>query len=177
MKSFNFWTRKVHRWLAILFFIPLFIVIASGLLLQIKKEWTWVQPPTQRGVGGEMTLHWQEILEIVKRDPHAATESWADISRMDIRPKKAIAKIQTKNSWELQIDLVNGSVLSSTYRRSDWIESLHDGSWFGDFSKYWIFLTNGIALLFLWASGLYLWYLPYRVRSQKRKRVAAKARS
>ena len=173
MQSFNRWIRRSHRWLAILFFAPLLIVIITGLLLQIKKEWSWVQPPTQKGSAGQLLLGWEELLRIASSDPDADIQSWADIDRLDVRPQKGIVKVRAKNNWELQVDLANGQVLSSCYRRSDWIESLHDGSWFSDFAKLWIFLPNGIALFILWFTGLYLWYLPYRARAAKKKRLAS----
>ncbi len=74
---------------------------------------------------------------------------WKDIERIDVRPGHGAAKVQCKNHWEVQIDLSTGDVLSSTYRRSDLIESLHDGSFFSDAAKLWIFLPNGLILLAL----------------------------
>ena len=71
-------------------------------------------------------------------------------------------------------------MLSSTYRRSDLIESLHDGSWFGDLAKYWIFLPNGLILLFLWVSGLYLFWIPFgakRKKKRKQKELSDRART
>jgi uncharacterized iron-regulated membrane protein len=80
-------------------------------------------------------------------------------------------KVQARNHWELQLDLRDGKMLSSTYRRSDWIESLHDGSFFSEPAKLAIFLPNGIILLGLWFTGCYLWYLPYLARSRKKRKL------
>ena len=100
----------------------------------------------------------------------------SDIDRLDVRPGKGIVKIRSKNNWELQLDLANANILSSKYRRSDFIESLHDGSFFGDWSKLIIFLANGLILLGLWFTGMWLWYLPVKVKRQKkRKQRAAKS--
>jgi uncharacterized iron-regulated membrane protein len=65
--------------------------------------------------------------------------------------------------------LADGRILSSAYRRSDWIEQLHDGSFFGDWAKLWLFLPNGIVLLGLWITGAYLWYLPFYAKRKKQK--------
>jgi len=54
-----------------------------------------------------------------------------------------------KNNWEIQIDTQSGTILQQAYRRSDIIESIHDGSWFHDKVKLWIFLPTGIVLLIL----------------------------
>lgn len=171
MKSgFNWWTRKLHRWGAILTAVPMLLVIVTGLLLQVKKEVVWVQPPTKKGAGQAAKLQWDEILEAAKSVPEAEIQSWDDVDRLDVRPGKSLIKIQANNHWELQIDWTDGQLLSSTYRRSDWIESLHDGSFFGDYSKTLVFLANGTVLLVLWATGMYLWYLPIGVKRKKRER-------
>ena len=49
--SWNRWSRKLHRWGAVLTCIPLFLVIGSGILLQVKKQAVWIQPATIRGEG------------------------------------------------------------------------------------------------------------------------------
>jgi hypothetical protein len=56
------------------------------------------------------------------------------------------------------------------YRRSDFIETLHDGSWFGDSVKLYVFLPVAIVVLGLWFTGMYLFALPYMVK-WRRKRV------
>ena len=109
-------------------------------------------------------------LEAASSDPHAEIADWDDIDRLDVRPGKGIVKIQSVNRWELQMDLGTGDILSSKYRRSDWLESLHDGSFFGDWSKLTIFLANGFILLALWLTGAWLWYLPIKVKRQKKQK-------
>ena len=49
--SFNVTNRRVHHWASFIVAIPLLVMIVSGLLLQIKKQWTYVQPPEHRGTG------------------------------------------------------------------------------------------------------------------------------
>ena len=170
MPFFNRWSRKLHRWGAILIALPLLLVIVSGLLLQVKKQWAWVQPPTLKGTQpGEPQVSWPMMLAALQTVPAAQVRTWADVERLDVQPGKSLVKVQAANHWEVQLDLATGQILSSNYRRSDWIESLHDGSFFGDWSKLTIFLGNGLILLFLWLSGLYLWWLPGMIRRRKRK--------
>lgn len=168
-RGWNWWSRKLHRWGALLTAVPLLLVIVTGLLLQLKKELEWVQPPTMKAQG-EARIEWDGILEAAMAVPEARVSSWDDIDRLDVRPGKSLIKIQAKNHWELQIDWESGKLLSSHYRRSDWIEQLHDGSFFGDYSKTVVFLINGLVLLGLWITGVYLWYLPIGVKRRKRHR-------
>ena len=157
--------------------LPMLIVIASGLLLQVKKQVAWVQPPSAKGsVKNETpTQSWDNLFDIAKSVPEAQIESWEDVDRIDVRPGKGTAKLQCSNRWELQIDLATGERLSSTYRRSDLIESLHDGSFFSDGAKLWVFLPNGLILFGLWLTGVWLWWIPLRAKRRRLSKQTADA--
>lgn len=165
--------RKIHRWGALLIALPFLIVLVTGLLLQVKKEFSWIQPPSEKGSIAHQTpeIGFDRILEISKSDSAANISSWEDIDRLDIRPDDGIVKVRSTEGWELQIDLGTGAVLSSMKRRSDIIESIHDGSWFHDQAKLWIFLPSAIVVTILWITGIYLFFLPYFAKWQNRKRL------
>ncbi len=171
-KQVNKWSRKLHRWGSILIALPVAIVIASGIVLQLKKDVAWVQPPTQRSSDPALAMSFEEILEVTRTVPEAEVESWDDVDRLDVRPGRGVAKVRCNNRWEVQIDTNSGEVLSSTYRRSDLIEQIHDGSWFHDAAKLWIFLPSGIVLFALWLTGMWLWLLPFRAKRNAAKRRA-----
>lgn len=63
---------------------------------------------------------------------------------------------------------VTGGLLSSAVRRSDLIEALHDGSWFGSVAKLGVFLPSAVLVLVLWATGVWLWWMPYLSRAAGR---------
>lgn len=165
-------SRKAHRWGAILVALPFLVVIASGILLQLKKQWSWVQPAEQRGAGTVPQVEFARLLAIAAAVPEAGITSWDDVDRIDVRPGKGILKITSTSRWEVQVDVQSGAVLHSAYRRSDWLESLHDGSWFHPAAKLGIFLPSGIIVLGLWLTGIYLWLIPFQTR-RKRERLAA----
>ncbi len=175
----NRWTRRLHRWGAILTLAPLLVVICTGILLQVKKQVSWVQPPTQRGSAAVPSISFDRVLEIARGIDCAAVASWDDIDRLDVRPDRGIIKIRARSRWEIQIDAGSGEVLHVAYRRSDLIESLHDGSFFGDPVKLWVFLPSSIILLGLWLTGAYLWLIPIvsRRRAQIRASRARAART
>lgn len=162
-------SRKLHRWGAVITALPLLLVIVSGILLQVKKQVTWVQPATTNLGKADPTVVWETVLGSVSEVPEAEVQSWSDVDRVDVRPSKGIAKVVCKNRWEVQLDIKTGKVVASNYRRSDFIESLHDGSFFSDAAKLWLFLPNGLILLGLWVTGIYLWFLPTLVRWKKHR--------
>jgi uncharacterized iron-regulated membrane protein len=162
--------RKVHYWGAILIAIPMLVMIVTGILLMLKKNWSWVQPVEQAGSGTVPTINLDQILAAVASVPESGVQGWGDVDRFDVRPGKGIVKIQSNhNRIEVQVDLATGAVLQTAVRRSDLLETLHDGSWFHDRVKMWIFLPAGVILFALWVTGMYLFFLPYVVRARRRK--------
>jgi len=172
----NILNRRVHYWTAIVVALPLVIVVCTGLLLQLKKHWTWVQPPEQRGSVKAPVIELSGILEAVKAKPELNVRSWADVNRLDVRPDRGMVKVWLKSNWEAQVDLGTGQVLQIAYRRSDWIESIHDGSIWGDFVKLGIYLPAATGLLLLWMGGIYMWIYPLLAKRRVRRTKAAALR-
>ena len=167
-------SRLAHRWGAVLIAAPVLVVILSGLLLQLKKQSDWVQPPTARGSGGVPTLSFAEILAAAAAVPEAQVSSWDDVDRLDVRPSGGIVKVRCENRVEVQLDAATAEVLRVAVRRSDVIEAVHDGSWFHDAAKLWVFLPSGLALLGLWLTGIVLYVHPILARRRNRRRRAAR---
>jgi uncharacterized iron-regulated membrane protein len=159
--------RKVHSWVAVITALPVLVILASGVLLHFKKQAAWIQPPEIRGSATTPTITMEQILEACRSVPEAGIREWSDIRRVDLRPGKGMLKVTGRGNLEIQIDAATGDVLLSAYRRSDILEQLHDGSWFHDAVKSWIFLPAGVLLLVLWVTGIYLFLLPYLARRRR----------
>jgi hypothetical protein len=170
--SFNVLNRKVHYWASAIAAIPLLVMICSGLLLQAKKHSAWVQPTEWRGTGKTPEISIEDVLARVKQVPGMHVTSWDDVNRMDVRPARGVVKVWLNNGYEVQVDLGTGQVLQVAYRRSDLIESIHDGSFFaGDWTKLGLFLPAGLTLLLLWFGGLWMFWVTFW---GKRKRAIAR---
>ena len=109
----------------------------------------------------------QAYLDAAKSVEEANVSSWEDIERIDIRPNKGIAKLKSKNNWEIQIDIETAEIYAKNFRRSDIIESIHDGSFFSEVVKYGWFLPSGILLLILSLSGIYMFFIPILKRRNR----------
>ncbi|MFO7652689.1 MAG: PepSY domain-containing protein [Candidatus Krumholzibacteriia bacterium] len=167
---FNGLNRKFHYWTSVVVAVPVLVVIGSGLLLQVKKQWAWVQPVEHRGTGTVPAIGLEGILASVQDLPELGVAGWEDVDRLDVRPGKGVVKVRAQNGWEAQVDLGTGRVLQTAYRRSDIIESIHDGSFFGgDLGKFGLFLPTAIVLLLMWASGLWLFWRPFVARRKRGK--------
>lgn len=165
--------RQVHYWLSLAVMIPLGVMIVAGLFLMLKKDVDWIQPPTARGAapGAVPSQNLADLFEAAQQVPELQLLSWTDLARVDVKPGKGVIKFVAQNNWEAQIDTHTADVLQVSYRRSDLIEQLHDGSFFGSGVKLFVFLPTGIVLLVLWGTGIYLFALP-----QLRKLTKARQR-
>lgn len=176
--SFNVLNRKIHYWVGFAAAVPMAIMIGSGLLLQGKKQFTWVQPAEIRGTGISPVLDLEGILTAVKTVPEMNVQSWDDVNRLDVRVGRGMVKVWLMNGYEVQVDLGTGAVLQTAYRRSDLIESIHDGSFFaGDWTKLGVFLPAGICLAVLWLGGMWMWWVPFAAKRRRQRAVDTATRA
>jgi len=162
--------RRIHYWLTLLVVLPLTIVVPTGILLQIKKQWAWVQPPENRGSGKIPSITFDTMLDKARSYPGFEALGWSNIQRIDVRPSKGVTKLVLSGDWEMQLDSTTGEILQVAIRRSDWIETLHDGSYFlGDISKLGIFLPAAIGLLLMLVSGAWLFWHPIQAKRRRRR--------
>lgn len=174
------WYRKLHRWIASVLFAFFFLIAVTGLLLGWKKNTGgYLLADTQAGTSTN-PAEWISADSLQKRALAIFSDSVSKttvpvIDRIDIRPKKGMAKvIFSDNYWALQLDLTTGNLLYLEKRRADFIEHLHDGTLLDNLFKNkggWFKLSYtsiiGLALLLLTISGFWLWYNPKRIRKQK----------
>jgi len=166
--------RNWHKWVGIVLSLLLLVVSITGILLIQKKNFTWIQPSTQKGAAGDPDafISLAQVCAIATSQGHPDFQSLDDIDRIDVRPGKRVAKVRSEHHQaEIQIDLVTGAVLSVDVRRSDLIEQIHDGSFFGNWFKNWVMLAVGVGVIFFVVSGLYLWLEP-KARRRRRAGIA-----
>jgi uncharacterized iron-regulated membrane protein len=166
---FNVLNRKVHYWASAVVALPLLVVAVTGSLLQLKKHWTWVQPPEQQGTSTPPVLELSTIMDVLKSRPDLGVHGWDQVNRLDVRPDKGVVKAWLRSNWEVQIDLATGEILQIAYRRSDWIESIHDGSIFGDAVKLGVFFPAAVGVTLLWLGGMWMWLYPFLARRRVRQ--------
>ena len=150
------------------------LIISAGLLLQLKKEIEWIQPPTINGAAPASvpTQTMEGLFAAAMGAEELELTDWRDLSRVDFKPGKGMVKFVAANNWEAQIDSSTGEILQIAFRRSDIIESLHDGSFFADWVKLYVFFPSALVLLTLWATGIYLFFLPHVKQWRKTARKA-----
>ncbi len=168
--------RKIHHWGSLLIMVQMGLVIGAGLLLSLKKEVDWIQPPSINGTArADVPIQdMQALFDIARSVDELALNDWAELERVDFKPDKGMVKFVSANNWEVQIDTATGEILQIAYRRSDIIEKLHDGSFFAEWVKLYIFFPSGIVLFILWLTGIYLFFLPHIKRASKKHKKTNK---
>jgi uncharacterized iron-regulated membrane protein len=159
--SFKKTNRVIHKWASIVIVLPLLIVFVTGILLLVKKEFSFIQPATAKGQTSIPTVEFEQILMAAKSVEIAQIKGWEDIDRLDVRPGKGIVKIRSDNSIEIQIDAHTGEILHVAERRSDFIETIHDGTFFQENANLWLMLPVAIIALLMSVTGIILFILPY----------------
>ncbi len=161
--------RLIHKWVSIVIAIPLLVVFVTGILLLTKKEFAFIQPPTARGEGTIPSINFDQVLSVASTVEQARISGWDDIDRLDVRPSKGIIKIRGRNRIEIQIDGQTGDVLHVAKRRSDFIESIHDGTFFEKNANLWLMLPVAIVAILMSITGTIMFFIPYFKKKKRRR--------
>ena len=172
--------RKVHRTTGAMLFVLFFLLACTGLLLGWKKHSGGViLPKSYQGISTNKedwlpihTLHTKAIQVMTEHAPGVSHE----LDRIDIRPDKGMVKfVFVEGYLGVQLDCTTGELLHLEIRRADFIENLHDGSYFDyvlgtDYGQIKLVYTSimGTELLIFTITGFWLWYGPKRYRAQSK---------
>lgn len=168
--------RLVHYWLTAFTLVTVAMVAVTGVLLALKKDFDVLQPPSaEASAPGLPATPLDRLLAAVAAQPGRGKVGWRDVDRIDVRPRDGLAKLILNDRTEYQVDLHTLEVLQTGYRTSDFLETLHDFSFLGDWGKYLLSLPTGIALLVLWGTGAYMFIKPLLVKRRKRRARALAA--
>lgn len=144
--------RRWHIWAGVLSSLPALIILVSGLVLLLRRELPSIHPPTERGSQNAVQISFPQAVQ-------AAGIELADVKKAEIHPSRGIWKVRTKDSREIQVDGTTGAVLRNQPRHTGWWIGLHEGSSFSLWVTYGIFLPSTLAMLWLYGSGLYLFFV------------------
>lgn len=171
MAHWNVTNRKFHRIVGVLIALPLLIIGISGVLLQLRGSWEWIQPPSAKGsVQNEApAVSHADLLTHLQGVSATSVKGWSDVSQVIFRPGAGVYQVRLKANYEVFVDASTGAVLSEGPRLTGVIEKIHEGEYFHPVVSKFLFLPTGALVGFLSFTGLILYFYPIFV---KRRRAA-----
>jgi uncharacterized iron-regulated membrane protein len=174
--------RKVHRTLGALLFVLFLIVSVTGLLLGWKKHSGGLLLPKSYSGKSTDPKDWLPVHVLQENADKFAREQISpdlslELDRIDFRPDKGMVKfVYIQDYWGIQLDCATGELLHIERRRSDFIENIHDFSYFDNIlgtsdGQIKLVYTSviGLALLTFTITGFWLWFGPKRMRATRAK--------
>jgi uncharacterized iron-regulated membrane protein len=149
--------RRLHGLLASFVGVPSAVILISGVTLQLRQDFDWIQPRAKVGKSlGIPTLPLSVAFERARAVSEADVLDWNDITSMEIKPARGLIQIRARNGYEVQLDGTTGEVLAAAPRRTGMLIELHQGSFFHPLVMKWVFLPAGLGLIFIWGTGVHM---------------------
>lgn len=164
----------LHRWLGVTAGLVFLMSAATGFLLLLKKDFDWIQPPVVVGAPGPIAdlQPLPAVIDAVLALGLPEFRTAEDISRIDFRPQKHVHKVISEHgNLEVQVCAITLSTSGPNERVSDWLESLHDGSAFGDAAHSVVMPIAGLILVYLATSGYVMWLWPKWLKHRRARRA------
>jgi uncharacterized iron-regulated membrane protein len=175
-------SRKIHRATGALLFVFFTVVAVTGLMLGWKKHSGGIILSKSYSGQSIDQKNWLPVHVLHEKAVQAARENISpdmsfELDRIDIRPDKGMVKfVFAESYWGVQLDCTTGETLHIERRSSDFIENLHDASYFDklfgtSYEQIKLVYTSvmGLALLTFTITGFWLWYGPKRFRAGNRQ--------
>lgn len=157
-RTWAFW----HGIVAGIIALPLLVTSVTGTFLILRKELTFMQPEASR----VEKISIEEALPIQLITKSLPQKNWSSII---LKPSKGIYQLRSTDGFEFHVNALNGKLLNQGAKRTGLFIRLHEGSFFGDWARKSIFLPAALGLLFLWFSGVFLFFkiTLKRIKSKK----------
>lgn len=147
--------RALHRKLSLYTFIPLGIILVSGIILQLRNQFEWIQPTLVETKADKSPLIAPDVL-IQKLNLNEK-----EIEQIIYKPSKNNASLRLKSGEEIQLNAQTGEVLKRAMRRTNLLIDIHQGSILGPIGQYGIYLLTALGMIILYITGVNL-LLPRR---------------
>lgn len=166
MRLFRF-LRKWHRWLAVLFLIPMGITVVTGIFLVYRKELPFMARPN----ASEERLPISEYssLEKVSEKLDELNLGLDRVSHLRLYPHRGTLIVMTKKGEVYSLSGRTLDLLGQSSGLQRLMIRLHEGSYWGKESRLFIFGPMSLGMIFLWVSGVLIAGRYYLKRFKNRK--------
>lgn len=151
--------RILHRKVSILFALPVLIIVVTGVLLILRSKLSWIQSPSPK-IKSISIENMRSIPEVFKKLKiyQGLKLNKKDISSIIFKPSKNIFTVRTKDYREIIIHPETLEIINIGPKYSTLLIQIHEGTFFTSWARDFIFLPTSLALIFLWFSGLVIYF-------------------
>ncbi len=144
--------RKYHRIVSLFVLAPFLLVILTGIPLLLRTKSELIQPTmiNSEKIPNQEILSFNKVMSLreIKKE---------EVDQIIFRPEKFQLVVRLKNFEEIHLHPQTGEVLKKAKRWTSLLIELHQGSFFGEWSQFFIFLPSAFGLLFLVVSGVIIY--------------------
>jgi len=130
--------------------------VVTGILLILRSKLGFIQTPIPKveSVAIEKVRTISEVLIKLKKN----SIEGKNISSILYKPAKNIYAVRTKDYQEIILHPETLKILSMGPKYSTLLIQIHEGSFFSKSVRDYIFFPTSIGLLFLWVTGMILFF-------------------
>lgn len=168
--------RVLHRICGLIGASFLIAISITGFLLALKGQVSAIKVPTQKGTqvaSNQEIMHPSAVLEVVFALGIAELAKAEHVDRLELHLSKNVYKVSSKEGYhEVQVDVATGKVLSVGKRNDQFLEDIHDLSYFNPAFRIWVLPVVAILLFALGTTGLFIYLNPIvrRIQFNRSKR-------
>jgi uncharacterized iron-regulated membrane protein len=142
--------KKSHRVVAIAITLPLILIALTGIVLQLRNQFEWIQPET-------ISQKIDPLQPYISFEAATKGVPLENVEQIILRPAKGNLSVRLKDGLEIQMHPQTGAILKKSMRRTNFLIELHQGSWLGNIGQYGIHFITGVLLCFLIFSGIMIY--------------------
>ena len=166
-------SKKIVQWHIILGAIcslPLLLTAITGVFLILRQHLSFMQPPEIRrpAIMINKLISPEKIIDVSGINPSL-------VNTIIYKPKSGIIQVRTNDQLEYHFSALDGSVLQFGPKRTSLFIQLHEGSYFGELVKNFVFIPMAFIFILVLFSGIYLtfFWLLRKIRVSKIRNFAA----
>lgn len=168
--------RAAHKVAGLVGSLFLILIGITGFVLALKSVVPSIRIPTQKGTeiaSPAELIHPSLAFEAAFSQGIPELKSVDDVDRFELHAGKNVYKIHSKEGYhEVQVDAGTAKVLSVGKRNDQFMEDVHDLSFFHPTLRETLLPVVAVCLTLLGFSGLVIYFIPVIRRAKHKKKAA-----
>ncbi|KAF3984814.1 MAG: hypothetical protein HFP81_00250 [Methylococcales symbiont of Hymedesmia sp. n. MRB-2018] len=157
-------SHKLHRVSAYVIAIPFLVILITGILLLLRKDLPFMRSGGEPNIKVEQIQKMEYVFNVIDDRFNVRFD---DIKAVHLYINRGIYRVDDKQGKTYNLKADDLTTISTYVKKdtiSNFIFRLHEGTIFGDFTLYFIYLPSSIFMMLLLFSGIY--FLTIRIKKK-----------